>query len=66
MVDRTKYPELDLILWDYRGRFISAKEAFHKYETRWKFVSEADLTLEENTLINTLTHEYGNGMFMSA
>ena len=66
LIDRTLYPELDLLLWDNAERFIKPKEAFHTYEQRWRFVEQNKLTPQEINLIKHLTDDIGNGLFLAA
>lgn len=66
MVDRTRYPELDHILWDFHAKFIAPDFAFDIYERRWKYVDPNALKAEEQQLIERLTQEYGKGHFMPA
>ena len=63
-VDRTKFIELDSILWDVRTVLIPAKDAFALYERRWSYVDKSRLGHEELALIKLLTKQEGNGCFM--
>ena len=65
-VDRTDYPELDLILWDRAGRYVPEEVAFAAYEKRWKFVDQKAMTPKEHYLLQRLTETFGNGLFLAA
>jgi hypothetical protein len=62
MVDVRSYPELALLLWNRRDRFIPAREAFALYERNWRFVDAAHLSAGERALIDRLARRYGNGV----
>jgi len=64
MIDRHKYPELNLILWDTASRFIEPKFAFKMYEKRWNYIHKDKLTPTEKELIQKLTQDHGNGLFL--
>lgn len=66
MIDRERYPELDLIMWDHAGRFIAPEKAFVLYETRWRFVDQARLKDAEKQLIGTLKQNHGHGVMLAA
>lgn len=65
-IDRTRYPELDLIMWDRAGRFVEPEAAFHLYETRWRFIDQKRLTEHEHALIERLAKEHGHGVMLTA
>jgi hypothetical protein len=65
LVDRELYPELNLLLWDERARFISKKRAFYIYETRFHFIERKHLTNKEKEFINSLANEFGNGFLLT-
>lgn len=51
---RELLPELDLLLWDRRGDYISPREAYTIYLTRWPFLEEERLTKHESRVIDIL------------
>ena len=58
------YPQLYLIAWNRnRDGFIHEKDAFHLYESHWRFVDIDELTILEKDLIARLTETYGEGVF---
>ena len=59
MIDRTQYPELNLIMWDRAGHCVPEDIAHHLYETRWRFIDENRLTPRERALIARLEAAYG-------
>ena len=65
-IDRTKYPELDLLLWDYLPQIVAPEHAFEIYETRWAYVDEGAIVALERVLIARLTEEFGQGIFLAA
>lgn len=65
-IDRTRYPALDDILWDVQTRYIPAKDALMYYEKRWRHVAVNALSVREQALIEELTMEFGNGVFLPA
>jgi len=65
-IDRTLYPELDLILWDTAERVVSANDAFSAYEKRWRYVDQARLIPRERALIDDLIRDLGDGLFLAA
>jgi hypothetical protein len=65
MVDRTLYPELDLILWDNASRYIEKRYAFYVYETRFHFIDTNKLTEREKKLIQDLADDFGGGYLLT-
>ncbi|WED29057.1 hypothetical protein L3V77_24305 [Vibrio sp. DW001] len=65
-INRTKYHELNQLLWDMHVKYIAPKTAFELYEKRWAYVDTTKLGKKEKQLIEMLTKEYGNGVFMPA
>lgn len=65
-INRKQYPQLDMLLWDNADEMISEQEAFGAYEKRWPYVDENTLTNHEKELIDRLTKQLGNGLFLSA
>ncbi|MEZ5534817.1 MAG: hypothetical protein R3F02_04265 [Thiolinea sp.] len=64
MIERQHYPQLDLLLWDIHDQQIEPEFAFQIYEQRWAFVDEANLTRNEQRLIESLTRTFANGHFL--
>lgn len=65
LVDKNLYPELKLLLWDDRSRFISRERAFYIYETRFHFIEEDKLSNKEKEFIQELANEFGNGFLLT-
>lgn len=63
-IDREKYKELNLILWDIHSRYIEPEMAFQMYERRWAYIDPKNILEEESNLIKMLTVEFGNNVFM--
>ena len=66
MIDRKRYPELDLIMWDRANRFVAPETALYLYETRWRFINPNQLGRSEKALLDWLVKEYGQGVLLSA
>lgn len=64
-IDRTMYPELDIILWDDHARFIPRQRAFYIYETRFHFIEIDRLSDQEAQLIDDLSNEFGQGVMLT-
>ena len=65
-INRTKYHELNLLLWDMHKKYVDPRTAFQLYEKRWAYVDQNRLSDEEHSLIKRLTRAFGNGHFMPA
>lgn len=63
---REKYPQLNKVLWDYHKTEISAEDAFHMYEGRWRFIDYDNMGNNEKELLENLINFFGNGLFMAA
>ncbi|MDL0434116.1 hypothetical protein QPM17_23580 [Marinobacter sp. TBZ242] len=66
LIDRRKYPELDLILWDRAETFVAPDVAFRLYEERWRFVDHERLEDDERQLILELKKTHGHGHMLVA
>ena len=66
MIDRKRYPELDLIMWDRANRYVDPETALYLYETRWRFINPNCLATPEKALLDWLVKEYGQGVLLSA
>ena len=64
-IDRKKYPELDLLLWDTFARTVTGELAFATYERKWLYVDIEKMGDTEKTLIVKLTERYGNGHYVN-
>jgi hypothetical protein len=60
------YPVLQEVLWDNHAKEITEKDAFFYYEARWGYMELNMMTPRELALVNRLTEECGNGIFMTA
>ncbi len=65
-IDRRQYPELNNLLWDLHGNQVEPKVAFDMYEKRWRYVDPKQITPKEKALVQRLTNEFGNGVFLAA
>lgn len=65
-IDRRQYPELNNLLWDLHGIQVEPKVAFDMYEKRWRYVDHKQITPKEKALVQRLTNEFGNGVFLAA
>ena len=59
------YESLRLLAWNRSGRFVTRAEAFALYERNWRHVDSGALSADEKALIEELTREYGNGVFLA-
>lgn len=57
------YPQLKLLAWNRRDDVIEGDEALALYERNWIYVDRAQLTENEQQLIDQLVIQYGNGVF---
>jgi hypothetical protein len=62
VIDLEQFPQLRLLAWSRRDRWISGAEALALYERNWRFVDPAELTVSEAQLIRGLTMRHGNGV----
>ena len=65
-IDRTKFPELDQLLWDTKERYFEGDEVLEIYERRWPFVDQSRLSASEQQLINNLARQAGGFLPASA
>ena len=65
-INRKKFHELDMLLWDRHQQYIEPKLALDVYERRWGFVDLTKIDKKEQKLIDKLVNLFGNGCFMPA
>lgn len=63
-VDATKFPQLDVLLWDRHTKTITEEEAFYAYEKNAKFLDMNCADERELKFIKKLIDKYGNGVFL--
>ena len=56
------YPQLALLCWNRRGRFISAREAWDIFERNWRFIERDQMEAPERELIRALASRFGGGV----
>lgn len=56
------YPQLELLCWNRRSRFVSAREAWEIYERNWRFAERDRLEPPEQDLIRRLAVRFGGGV----
>lgn len=61
-IEIADYPQLKLLCWNRRGRFVSAREAWELYERNWRFVERDQLEAPEQELIGMLAARFGRGV----
>ena len=61
-IDIERYPQLRLLCWNRRGRYLSAEDAWSLYERNWRFVEPDHLDPAERGLIDTLSARFDAGM----
>lgn len=63
-IDPRKYGELYFIMWDQRNVLeIDEEYAYDLYKTRWKYVEEDKMDMNEKEFLIHLINTYGNGVF---
>jgi hypothetical protein len=62
MVELKRYPNLRLLAWQLHQDWMPEDEAFSLYEREWRHVDTANLTADEQALIEHLTACYGQGV----
>lgn len=62
MIEVKRYPNLRFLTWQLHQDLIREDEALSVYEREWRHVDAANLTVEEQALIDHLTARYGNGV----
>lgn len=58
-IEVERYPQLKLLCWNRRDRFLSSKDAWSLYERNWRFVELNDLQPAERQLIEILSERFG-------
>jgi hypothetical protein len=62
IVDVEQFPNLKLLCWNRKGKYLTDREAFGLYERNWRFVDTARLDDQERDLIDKLAGRFGNGV----
>jgi hypothetical protein len=62
LIELKRYPNLRFLTWQLHQELIREDEAFAVYEREWRHIDVANLTTEEQALIDDLTARYGNGV----
>ena len=62
IVEVERYPQLKMLCWNRRSRFLSAQDAWSLYERNWRFVEPGQLDPAERQLIETLSSRYDGGV----
>jgi len=62
-IDIAQYPQLRDLCWNRPGStHLSGPEAFALYERNWRLIDQANLTPDEQALIDHLVARHGNGI----
>ncbi|MCE2580372.1 hypothetical protein LDL36_18190 [Komagataeibacter sp. FNDCR1] len=65
LIDVDRYPQLKSLCWNRpAATTLGLEDALALYERNWRHVSEADMTVEERNLLDTLVREVGRGAFL--
>lgn len=65
LIDVEIYPQLKSLCWNRPATTtLGPEDALALYERNWRHVSEADITVEERSLLDTLVREVGRGAFL--
>lgn len=62
VIDVRRYPNLALLCWNRKDRFVTDRDAFNLYERNWRFVDTKTMPQEERDLIARLATKFGNGV----
>lgn len=62
LIEVDRFPNLRLLCWSRRDRYITDREAFGLYERNWRFVDIPRLEARERDLIDRLARSYGGGL----
>ena len=62
VVDAREYSGLRDLLWNRTDTRVTAREAFDLYESNWRFLEPADLSVAERGLIDRLARRFGGGL----
>lgn len=60
-VEIAKYPQLKLLCWNRRSKFVSMREAWDLYERNWRFVERDRIDPPEKELLRALASRFGHG-----
>lgn len=61
VIEVDRYPQLKLLCWNRRVRYLSAEDAWSLYERNWRFVKPDQLASAERVLIDFLFSSHGGG-----
>lgn len=61
-VEIAKYPQLQLLCWNRKGKFVGSRDAWEMYERNWRFVDQGRLSIAEKELIHELVNRFGSGV----
>ncbi len=61
-IEVDRYPQLKLLCWNRRTRFLIAEDAWSLYERNWRFVEADRLEPMEQRLIAMLSARFGGGV----
>ncbi len=61
-VEVGRYPQLKLLCWNRRSRFLTVQDAWSLYERNWRFVEPNKLEPPERQLIDILCSRFGGGI----
>jgi hypothetical protein len=59
VVEVARYPQLKLLCWNQRARYLAAEDAWSLYERNWRFVEPEHLEPAERALIESLSSRFG-------
>ncbi len=62
IVEIERYPQLKILCWNRRIRFLSHADAWSLYERNWRFIEPDKLEPSERLLIDTLVTRFNGGV----
>ena len=61
-IEIAAFPQLHLLCWNRRAKFITPAEAWNLYERNQRFVESANMIEQERSLLLALSQRFGGGL----
>ena len=61
-IEIAAFPQLCLLCWNRRAKFITPADAWSLYERNWRFVDSGTMIEEERSLLQALSQRFGGGL----
>jgi hypothetical protein len=62
VIEINRFPQLKLLCWSRRSRYLVPQDAWSLYERNWRFVEVAQFEPAERQLVESLFARYGGGL----